>query len=158
MESLRLYDAAMKIINEFMEVVSIRNGEVWIREEVCLGRPEKPEIRIPINYPSEYLGQALHHIDNLVESISGSLKTAIDAAKEGEAELESLQVSGDSISQLRIRTERLQSLLNALMIERDRLHIAHHPELLFGWHQIFDSTMKSGDAGIRVQALVTYIV
>jgi hypothetical protein len=152
------YEKCMRRIQDFLREVTVRDSEVWVCD-VCLGSPDRPWIRAPLQIDSaQLIGRSIERAQCLVASIKGSLEHSVETSRHVMQDL--LGKGGDAarLAPVAARIDALVQLRSELTRAAALAPFDYHPAVLMRWCGILRQSFGPGDPVVRVEVTTAYVL
>jgi len=157
-DSWRGYQECTRCIEEFLREITVRDSEVWLRE-VCLGSPDRPGIRAPLQVDSaELIQRSIERAQGLIAAIKGSLQCSVETSRRVTKELLDKGADKAELAQINARTDALDRLRTELTDAATVASCDFHPAVLVRWRGILGQSFVSGDPTVHVKVTIVYVL
>lgn len=157
-DSWRGYQECTRCIEEFLREITVRDSEVWLRE-VCLGSPDRPWIRAPLQVDSaELIQRSIERTQGLIAAIKGSLQCTVETSRRVMKELHGKGADKADLAQIINRTDALEHLRAQLTDAATLAPFDFHPAILIRWCGILGQSFVPGDPTVRVKVTTVHLL
>jgi hypothetical protein len=150
------YQEFMAAVTRFLEEITVRDGEVWFRNSVCLGSDRCAWLRAPLDDAPDCVVRAVGGAYELVGNLLRRLQIAIEAGRHPDEKIRDV-IGSNEAGHLSARTDSLERLAAEVQGVRQHAPFDHHPSVLLRLREILSDRVGPGNAGIRVTVTKTYV-
>jgi hypothetical protein len=157
-ESWNSYQECTRCIQDFLREVTVRDSEVWLRE-VCLGSPDRPSIKAPLQIDSaELVHRSIERAQGLIAAVKDSLQRTVQTSRRVMEDLLGKGADKADLAEIIARTDALDHLRTDLMDSATLAPFEYHPAILVRWCGILRQSFVSGDPTVRVEVTTVYVL
>jgi len=152
------YRECTERIEDFLREIIARDSEVWIGD-VCLGSPDHPWIRTPLQIDSaETVCRAINRARGLVAAVKASLIVTMETSKRVMEDLLGKSADKAELVQVMARIAALQDISTKLARVATLAPFEHHPAVLIRWCEILRQSFVFGDPAVRVRVTTVHVL